>query len=138
MPAIALVVAQFYEDLAREMEACARENAADRGAEVVESVPVPGVFDAPIAADRLARREDVDAVAVLGAVVTGDTDHDQVVAHAAARQVSEVSLRRDTPVTFGVMGPDMSYGEGEDRVAKGARAVDAALDLLEVLPPASG
>lgn len=134
MPDVALVVAQFYEDIAERMEATARENAADRGAEVVESVTVPGVYDAPLAADRLARRGDVDAVAVLGAVVTGDTDHDQVVTHAAARQLSEVSLRRDAPVTFGVMGPDMSYDEAEARVEKGARAVDSALDLLAALP----
>lgn len=136
MPDIGLVVAQFYEDLAERMAAQARDNAAARGADVVETVPVPGVYDAPLAADRLARRDDVDAVVVLGTVVTGDTDHDQVVAHAAARQLSWVSLDRDAPVTFGVMGPGMSYDEAEARVAKGARAVDAALDLLDALPDA--
>jgi 6,7-dimethyl-8-ribityllumazine synthase len=136
MPDLALVVAQFYEELAERMEARARKNAADRDAAVVETVPVPGVYDAPLAADRLARRDDVDAVVVLGAVVTGDTDHDQVVAHAAARRLSDVSLRRDTPVTFGVTGPDMSSAEAEARVAKGARAVNAALDLLAALPEA--
>ncbi|PSP55571.1 hypothetical protein BRC73_08990 [Halobacteriales archaeon QH_7_66_37] len=42
---------------------------------------------------------------MLGAVVTGDTDHDQVVAHTAAQRLSDVGLQRDTPVTFGVGGP---------------------------------
>jgi 6,7-dimethyl-8-ribityllumazine synthase len=134
MPGIALVVAQFYEALAAEMAAAARENAAARDADVVATVPVPGVYDAPLAADRLARREDVDAVAVLGAVVAGDTDHDQVVAHAAARRLSDVALDRDTPVTFGVMGPGMSHEEAAARVEKAARAVDGALDLFESLP----
>jgi 6,7-dimethyl-8-ribityllumazine synthase len=134
MSSLALVVAQFYEDLAAAMAAEARERADERGAEVVEAVPVPGVYDAPLAADRLARREDVDAVAVLGAVVTGSTDHDQVVAHTAARQLSAVGLDRDTPVTFGVMGPAMTHGEAEARVGKAADAVDGAVDLLETLP----
>jgi 6,7-dimethyl-8-ribityllumazine synthase len=134
MPHVALVVAQFYDDLADAMAAEARERAAERGATVVDVVPVPGVYDAPLAADRLVRREDVDAVAVLGAVVTGSTDHDQVVAHTAARRLSAVGLDRDTPVTFGVMGPAMTHGEAEARVGKAADAVDGAVDLLETLP----
>jgi 6,7-dimethyl-8-ribityllumazine synthase len=136
MPSIALVVAQFYEDLAAAMEAEAREHAERADAEVVASVPVPGVYDAPLAADRLARRDDVDAVTVLGAVVTGDTDHDQVVAHTAARQCAAVALDRDTPVTSGVMGPAMSGDEARARTSKAASAVEDALDLLEALPAA--
>ena len=134
MPTLGLVVAEFYEDLAAAMEERALERAADREAAVAETVRVPGVYDAPLAADRLARRDDIDAVAVLGVVISGDTDHDQVVAHAAARRLGDVSLARDTPVTFGVQGPAMSGAEARERVAKGARAVPAALDLVEALP----
>jgi 6,7-dimethyl-8-ribityllumazine synthase len=136
MPNLALVVAQFYGDVAEEMTADGYERAAARDADVVATVPVPGVYDAPLAADRLARRDDVDAVAVLGAVVAGDTDHDQVVAHTAARQCAAVALDRDTPVTSGVMGPAMSGDEARARTSKAADAADAALDLLEALPAA--
>ncbi|MFD1644730.1 6,7-dimethyl-8-ribityllumazine synthase [Haloarchaeobius litoreus] len=134
MTALGLVVAQFYEELAAEIEAEARTLIEDRDAEVAETVHVPGVYDAPLAADRLARQERIDAVAVLGVVVTGDTDHDQVVTHAAARRLSDVGLGRDTPVTFGVAGPDMSAPEARDRIEKCASAVDAAVDLTEALP----
>lgn len=137
MPSIGLVVAQYYEDLAGAMRAEAREHAARAGASVVETVPVPGVYDAPLAADRLARRGSVDAVAVLGAVVTGSTDHDRVVAHSAARRLSEVALHRDTPVTFGVTGPAMTYDEAEARVGSEASAVESALALAEALPEPS-
>jgi 6,7-dimethyl-8-ribityllumazine synthase len=136
MVTVALVVAEFYEELAAEMESRARENAAERDATVVESARVPGVYNAPLAADRLARRSDVDTVAVLGAVVTGDTDHDQVVAHSTAHRLAEVSLDRDTPVGFGVIGPGMSGAEARERVEYGTAAVDAALDTFEALPPA--
>jgi 6,7-dimethyl-8-ribityllumazine synthase (EC 2.5.1.9) len=94
---------------------------------------VPGEYDAPLAADRLARRDDIDAVAVIGAIVTGDTDHDEVIADAAAQKLTDVSLDRDKPVTFGVSGPGMSGAEAREREDKGAEAVNAAVDMVEVL-----
>ncbi|GAB3416863.1 6,7-dimethyl-8-ribityllumazine synthase [Haloparvum alkalitolerans] len=134
MVTLGLVVAQFNDSVTGPMAETAREAAAARGAEVAEEVPVPGAYDAPLAADRLARRDDVDAVAVVGAIVTGDTDHDRVIAEATAEALTEVSLDRDTPVTFGVSGPGMSGAEARERTDKGAEAVDAALDLVEELP----
>jgi len=133
MVALGLVVAQFNKERAitPEMEARGREAAAEAGAEIVETIEVPGTYDAPLAADRLARRDDVDAVAVVGAVVTGDTDHDRVIAHAAAQRLTDVSLERDTPVTFGVTGPGMSAAEAEERIHKGATAVESAIALAE-------
>jgi 6,7-dimethyl-8-ribityllumazine synthase len=134
MVALGLVVARFNASVTEQMESEARETAADVGAEVVETVHVPGSYDAPLAADRLARRDDVDAVAVVGAIVTGDTDHDQVIGDATAQALTRVSLDRDTPVTFGVSGPGMSGAEARERVHKGADAVEAAVDLTEELP----
>jgi len=136
MAQIGLVVAQFDKEgsVIDEMEAAAREAARERDAEIVATVEVPGSYDTPLAADRLARREDVDAVAVLGAIVTGDTDHDEVIADAAAQGLTDVSLDRDTPVAFGVIGPGMSTAEAKARADYGATAVDSAVDLVEALP----
>ncbi|MDZ7702073.1 MAG: 6,7-dimethyl-8-ribityllumazine synthase [Halobacteriales archaeon] len=134
MVSLGLVVASFHGPITERMEEHAHEAAAAREAAVVETVRVPGAYDAPLAADRLARREDVDAVAVLGAIVTGDTDHDQVIGQAAADGLTRVSLDRDTPVAFGVSGPGQTAAEATDRVDKGADAVDSACDLVEALP----
>jgi len=134
MPTVALVVAQFYEDIADVMEDRATRTLAAADATLGPVVSVPGVYDTPLAADRLARRADVDAVTVLGAVITGDTDHDQVVTHTAARHLAQIGLDRDTPVTFGVTGPDMTVAHAHDRIANAAAAVTAALDLLDALP----
>ena len=135
MVRLGLVVARFDKRgrVTEEMAERAREAAADRDAAVVETVEVPGSYDTPLAADRLARRDDVDAVAVIGAIVTGDTDHDQVIADAAARGLTDVSLERDTPVAFGVTGPGMSADEAAARVDYGATAVESAIDLTEEL-----
>ena len=134
MPSLGLVVAQFNSAVTTEMQAAAKDAAAERDAEISEVLEVPGAYDAPLAADRLARREDIDAVAVIGAIVTGDTDHDQVIADAAAQGLTDVSLDRDTPVTFGVSGPGMSGAEAREREQKGAEAVNAAVDMVKVLP----
>jgi 6,7-dimethyl-8-ribityllumazine synthase len=136
MVALGLVVAQFNKErpITHEMAERAREAATRRDADIVAEVPVPGSYDAPLAADRLARRDDIDAVAVLGAIVTGDTDHDEVIGHAIAPKLSDVALERDTPVTLGVTGPGQSAAEADERVHVGADAVDAALDLAASLP----
>lgn len=131
MVRLGLVVAQFNKDrpITHEMAEQAHEAAADRNSEIVETLEVPGSYDTPLAADRLARREDIDAVAVIGAIVTGDTDHDQVIADAAAQGLTDVSLDRDTPVTLGITGPGMSQDEALARVEKGGSAVESAINL---------
>ncbi|MEF8799862.1 MAG: 6,7-dimethyl-8-ribityllumazine synthase [Halolamina sp.] len=131
---LGLVVAQFNASVTEQMAEAATDAAADRGVELTSTVRVPGVYDTPLAADRLARQDGVDAVTVVGAVVTGDTDHDQTIADATAESLQEVGLERDTPVTFGVTGPGQSGAEARERVEKGAAAVDAAVDLVEALP----
>ncbi|GAB3030852.1 6,7-dimethyl-8-ribityllumazine synthase [Natronobiforma cellulositropha] len=134
MPTLGVVIAQFNRPITEQMEAQALETAEAAGADVYDVVSVPGVYDAPLAADRLARLESVDAVAVVGTIITGDTDHDQVIADAAAQRLADVSLERDTPVTLGVTGPGMSAAEARERVENAAKAVDGALELLEELP----
>lgn len=133
MVRIGLVVARFNAPITEAMEASAREAADANDAEVVETLHVPGAYDAPLAADRLARRDDVDAVAVLGAIVTGETDHDEVIGHAAAGRLTDVSLDRDTPVTLGISGPGQSAEQARARAEKGAEAVEGAIDLVAEL-----
>jgi len=134
MVALGLVVAEFNRSVTEPMEESARETVEEAGADLVETVRVPGAYDAPLAADRLARQEGVDAVAVLGAIVTGDTEHDRVIGDAIAEQLSEVALERDTPVTLGVTGPGMSGAEARERTEKGGEAVESALSLVSELP----
>jgi 6,7-dimethyl-8-ribityllumazine synthase len=133
MARLGLVVAEFNRSVTADMEEAALAAADERDAAVVDVTSVPGAYDSPLAADRLARRDDVDAVAVVGAIVTGDTNHDEVIGHAIADKLADVSLERDTPVTLGVTGPGMSGAEARERVGNAATAVDSALDLIAEL-----
>ncbi len=129
MVVLGLVVGECNRHITEQMETNAMETAEDAGVEVRETTYVPGAYDAPLAADRLARREDIDAVAVLGTIITGDTAHDRVIADACAQGLTDVSLDRDTPVAFGVTGPGMTADEARDRVDKGAETVESAIAL---------
>lgn len=133
MTTLGLVVATYHEPIVDRMEALATERATALAAEVADTVRVPGVYDTVLPADRLARREDIDAVAVIGTIISGETDHDQVIGHAVATQLQSVALDRDTPVTLGIAGPGMSPDVAHDRVDYGAAAVEAAVELVDEL-----
>ena len=133
MVTLGLVVASFNAPVTGEMAASARSAAEEAGVDIAAEIEVPGAYDTPLAADRLARRDDIDAVAVVGAIITGDTDHDDVIGTASAQQLTEVSLERDTPVTMGITGPGQSADEARARTDYGARAVESAIDLATEL-----
>lgn len=133
MVALGLVIAEFNRAITERMEANAREAADEAGATIVETLHVPGSYDTPLAADRLARRPDVQAVVVIGAIVTGETDHDQIIGRAIADGLTDVSLERDTPVTLGVTGPGMSAEQARARIRRAGEAVAGAIDLVETL-----
>ncbi|MFB6291800.1 MAG: 6,7-dimethyl-8-ribityllumazine synthase [Candidatus Nanohaloarchaea archaeon] len=130
---LGIVVADFNEPVTSRMEEAAEKAAEENDAEVVEVMHVPGSYDTPLAADRLARQDEIDAVAVLGAIIKGDTDHDQVIADAAAQGLTDVSLSRDTPVALGITGPGMTAEEAGERIDYGYQAAESAIEMAEDL-----
>lgn len=131
MVVLGLVVAEYNRPVTEKMEQAAREAAADAHVEIRETRHVPGAYDTPLAADELARRDAIDAVVVLGAIISGDTDHDRVIGNACAQGLTRVSLERKTPVAFGVTGPGMTPQEARDRVDKGGETVESAIRMAE-------
>ena len=92
MARLGFVVSEFNRDITYQMELLGREHAQFLGAEVVNVVYVPGVYDMPIAVRKLLRRDDIDAVVTIGCVIQGETAHDEVVAQQAARKLMDLSL----------------------------------------------
>lgn len=130
MVRLGLVVATYHEPIVERMERHAMEAADEADAEIVETYHVPGSYDTVLPAARLARRLDIDAVVVIGALIAGETEHDRVIGRAVADNLHRVALEEDTPVTFGISGPGMTPEVATDRVAYGANAVEAAVDLV--------
>lgn len=130
---IGAVVAEFNFDITSMMLELAKEHAKFLDAEITEIFPVPGVYDMPIAIKKLLDDGNVDAVITLGAVIEGDTEHDEIVVQHAARKITDLSLEYNKPVTLGISGPGMTRLEAHKRVEYGKRAVEAAVKLVKRL-----
>ncbi|MCQ2069747.1 MAG: 6,7-dimethyl-8-ribityllumazine synthase [archaeon] len=127
------VVAEFNYEVTHLMLERAKAEAEFLGVEITKIVKVPGVFDMPLAIKKLAAREDIDAVITLGAVIKGETKHDEVITAQAARKITDLALDYDKPIAFGVTGPDMTELQAMDRIEKGRDVVDTAVKMLQRL-----
>ncbi len=131
---LAIVVSEFNYDITRIMLEKALSHARFLGVEVSIVFHVPGVFDSPYAVAKVIARDNVDAVVVLGAVVKGETEHDEVVAHQAARKILDLGVEYGKPVALGIIGPGASRMEAVERAEEYARrAVEAAVKMARRL-----
>ncbi len=120
--------------LAGTLEALARHGVAE---DAIDIATVPGAFELPLCAERLAATGRYDALVCLGAVVRGETPHFEYVAGAATRGIAEVARRHDLPVAFGVLTTDTIEQAlaraGGERGNKGYEAAVTALEMVQVL-----
>jgi len=124
---LGIVVSEFNYDITRLMLEKAVDHAKFLGVEEVLVLRVPGTFETPLAAKKLLE-DGCDAVAVLGAVIKGETDHDRVVADQAARKLMDLSLEYGKPVALGIIGPGATREQAAERLEEYARrAVEAAV-----------
>jgi len=131
---IAIVVAEFNQEVTSRMYEIAVEKAKSLKLNIKYSCKVPGVFDMPIIIDALLKKKDVDAVVTLGAVIKGQTKHDELISNVTARTLTKLSLKHQKPVTLGITGPGMSDRQAFQRIRPVAeRAVEAAQNLFEEL-----
>jgi 6,7-dimethyl-8-ribityllumazine synthase len=130
---LAIVAAEFHREVTDRMVETALARAKERGIRVTSVVRVPGTFEIPLAVQRLLERPDVDAAVAIGAVIKGETLHDEALMAAVPKALLEVGLRSGKPVGLGITGPGMTDEQALARVGKGADAVDAALAMHELL-----
>ena len=126
---IGAVVSEFNYDITMVMLERAKEHAYFLGAEITQTVKVPGVFDMGLAIKKLLQRKDIDAVVALGAVIEGETEHDDIVIQHASRKIADLSIEYDKPVGLGISGPGMTRLQAEERIERAKNAVEAAVKL---------
>lgn len=130
---IALVISQFNSEITDRMKEQALQVAVDEESEAVVA-EVPGVYDMPLVVKKLLMDKKIDAVVTLGAVVKGETAHDEVIAKDTVRRLGDLTLEFRKPVTLGIIGPGADWEEAEERAEDYAeRAVKAALHLIKLL-----
>jgi len=90
------------------------------------------VFDMPLIVDMLLQKKNIDAVVTLGAVIKGQTKHDELIANVTVKALADLSIKYQKPVTLGITGPGMSDRQAHQRIRPVAeRAVEAAKKLSE-------
>src|SRR5690554_6205803 len=102
---IAIVVARFNEFITSKLLDGAINTLKRHGVkeENIDIVWVPGAFEIPLIAERLAIQKDYDAVITLGTVIRGSTSHYDYVCNEVAKGVSHAALKSGKPVIFGVL-----------------------------------
>jgi 6,7-dimethyl-8-ribityllumazine synthase len=135
----ALVVARFNEFITSKLVDGAIDALVRHGAdrEKITQVWVPGSFELPLAAQKLARSGDYDAVICLGCLIRGQTPHFEYIASECTKGIAQITLATEVPVTFGVITAD-SLEQAIDRAGtkagnKGADAALAAIEMVNLL-----
>jgi 6,7-dimethyl-8-ribityllumazine synthase len=128
---IGIVVSEFNFDITQMMLEQARTHAKFLGLEITKEVFVPGVFDMPLAIKELVKRKDIDGVVTLGAVIEGETEHDQLVIQQAARKITDLAVEFDKPVALGISGPGMTRLQAQDRIEKAKSAIEAVAKMFK-------
>jgi 6,7-dimethyl-8-ribityllumazine synthase len=130
---LGIVVSEYNYDITSVMLERAKAQANFLEVNVAKVVMVPGVFDMPLAVKKLLLNKGVDAVVTLGAVIEGETEHDDIVITNAARKMTDLSVEYEKPVGLGVTGPGMTRLQAQDRVEKAGEVVESVVKMLKRL-----
>lgn len=126
---IGAVVSEFNYDITMSMLERAKEHAQFLGSEITKVIKVPGVFDMGLAIKKLLQLKEIDGVICLGAVIEGETEHDEVVISHATRKIADLSIEFEKPVGLGISGPGMTRLQAEARIERANAAVEAVVKL---------
>lgn len=130
-----LVVGRFNDFIGNKLLEGAKDAIVRHGGslEDVKLVYVPGAYEIPLIARKVAQHSDVDAVICLGAVIRGSTPHFDYVASEVAKGVAHVGLEVDKPIIFGVLTTD-SIEQAIERAGTkaGNKGFEAAVSAIEM------
>ena len=141
---IALVVGRFNSFITERLlegalDCLRRHGVADTGLTIVR---VPGAWEIPLIAKKLAQAGTHDAVICLGAVIRGSTPHFDYVAAEVSKGIAQVSLESGVPILFGILTTD-TLEQAVERAGskagnKGYAAAEAALEMVNLLKDLGG
>jgi 6,7-dimethyl-8-ribityllumazine synthase len=126
---IGAVVSEFNYDITMVMLERAKEHAKFLGAEITDTVQVPGVFDMGLAIKKMLEKKNIDGAVALGAVIEGETEHDDIVIQHAARKIADLAIDYNKPVGLGITGPGMTRLQAEKRIERAKNAVEAVVKM---------
>lgn len=142
---IAIVISRFNEKVTTGLLNGAKAELAERGCPIADGdiFEVPGAFEIPLVARKLARTGKYAGIVTIGAVIKGETAHFEYISEATAHGLMQVSLEVDMPVTFGILttytadqafrrSADDSHNKGRESAAACVEALDALAKVASV------
>ncbi|MCL4328126.1 MAG: 6,7-dimethyl-8-ribityllumazine synthase [Candidatus Thermoplasmatota archaeon] len=130
---IGIVVSEYNWDITTMMLSRAEEQAKFLGVEIAKTLMVPGTFDIPLGVKKLVENKEIDGVVALGAVIKGETDHDEVIMQNAARKIEDIMVEHGKPVALGISGPGETRIQAMARIEKARDAVDSVVKMVKAL-----
>ena len=131
-----VIVSEWNEEITESLYSGVVETLLQHGAtrENIIRKAVPGAFELSLASQWLAQIEEIDAVITLGCVIQGDTKHFDFICDAVAQGVTNVSLKYNKPVIFGVLTPN-TMQQALDRAGgkHGNKGDEAAITAIKML-----
>lgn len=128
------MTAEFNDEITSRMLDVALEKAKSLKLQVKYSCKVSGSYDMPLVVDTLLQKKEIDGVVTLGSIIKGQTKHDEVIANATAKSLTELSIKHQKPVSLGISGPGMQERHAYARIRPVAeRAVEAVVKLAKEL-----
>ena len=127
---IGIVVSETYwATITEKMLAVAEETCREQGIEV-SVVKVPGSYDIPFGVKKVI--SNVDGVVTLGAVVQGETAHDEVICNTVALKLLDLSLEFGKPVVLGINGPKMNLQKAVSRIGRAREVTEACIQMVKM------
>lgn len=136
---VAIVVARWNEAITKKLLEGAIATLRDRGVanDAIDVAWVPGAFEIPVTAGRLLQLGRYQAVICLGAVIRGETTHDQHINRAVSSAISQLALETGIPVLFGILTCDTMeqaiHRAGGNVGNKGSECAAAAIEMIGLL-----
>src|SRR4051812_17011004 len=136
---VGIVVARWNEQITRKLLDGAVAKLKERGIndDMIDVAWVPGAMEIPLVAKRLAGLRRYHAIICLGAVIRGETSHDQHINRAVSTAITRVSIDANIPVLFGVLTCETMeqaiHRAGGNVGNKGAEAAEAAVQMIGIL-----
>jgi len=133
---IAIIVADFYKDIADNLLNASIETIEYYGCKVsnIDIYRLPGAFEIPLMAKKLAQTGNFNGIITLGAIIRGETPHFDYVCNECARGVADVSYQFEIPTAFGVLTTEnMDQTVGRSGGYKGNKGEEAALAMIEMI-----
>lgn len=132
----AIVVAEWNSEITEALYDGAYKTLIEYGAtkQNIERGNVPGSFELTLGAHWFAQREDIDAVIALGVVIQGETKHNDYINHAVAQGITNISIKNNKPVIFGVLTPNnMEQAVERSGGVHGNKGDEAAMTAIKMV-----